>query len=549
MADFPTFPQPVVERVVSGHRGANSRQFPWLIEENQFAQLENVTIDRFGRVRRRGGTTAFGGRPELPGGIGKYVDNDEIEFMLGVWGNDVYRSQGDSGWAQIATDVSLQPDLLHQFVPIRVGVNQAVAVGSCEQTTTKSQLSIYDVDSDAVTQASLFPRCIAAFQNRLFAGDADTLHWSEIAAPVAFSNANNLLIEPGVGGKITALFPTREENPRMLIFKEDLIAVFEPKWGASSSFIATAGDALDTITSKLRVLNPDVGCVATKSVVEVSGFEDGDILFLAKDGVRAIRRSATDSQAGAGLPVSYDIPDYIDRINFSKAYRAAATFYDNAYHLAVPMDGSASNSHILRFDLQTKGWSLQNIGAKDVMSGRFASSHRCFLQSPLRTNDTSVTNAVGDATLPHQLFQLYSSSKLDPAASKINWRVASRAFAGKDMGREKRWDSLKLLMSSGDTAIVEVGYKLNQGPTLTTATAVVTGSAAGSVVLGVDPLPWQATDAVLRQFPYNLADIDPGYIFQVELGSVTSASDFGQVSLYFMEFSSFPQQNKFEADS
>jgi hypothetical protein len=550
MGDFPKLPQREQERFISGHQGVNTRILPWLLPDDQVADIENMMVDRFGRVDRRGGTTAFGGRPELPGGFGSYVDTAGDEFFLANWGNKLYSSQGDAGWAQVATDASLVPDQLHQFVPVRVGASIAVAVNTCEKTTTPSLLHIYDVGADAVTHASgVAPRCIGAFQNRIFAGDGDQLLWSEIAQPGAFSDpTNSILVEPGIGGQITSIFPTRETAPRLLIFKDELIAVFEPRWGSSGAFIPTAGDALDTVNSTLRVLNPRTGCVATKSVAEVAGFEDGDILFLSKDGVRAIRRSATDAQAGAGRPLSWSVPDYVNRINFSAAHRAVASVFDNAYHLAVPMDGNISNSHILRFELETRGWTIHQIGARDLYSARMGSSNRIFLQYPDRTDDTSVTEAVTDATLPHQIFQLFSSSNLDPAAERINWKYISKGIVLGDITREKRWQGLKLHVSAAATAFVQIGVRNDRMPLETTQTDTILGTTAGAVVLGQTPLPWQSSGDKMQQYAYDLTKVDPGYVLQVELSSITAASDTGRLCLYVLEVDGYPQQLKFESD-
>lgn len=553
MGELRRDPQETLERTVSLHEGVVSRQQPWLLNENQAADLENMLVNKIGLIQRRGGTLAFGGRPELPGGLGTYHTPTRAQFFVSIWGNLAYKSQGDSGWAQVASAASMIPDLLHDFQPMRIGAQLGVAwcaverITATDPSTVRSKLTVYNAFTDTVTQASLFPRCFATFQNRIWAGDGDTLHWSELGGPASYSTSNNLLVEPGLGGEITAILPTRSDTPALVVFKESLIAVLAPRWGSAGNLIPVAADALSTLNSSLRVINANVGCVATRSLASVPGTDEGDIFFLARDGVRSLQRSATDSVSGAGKPISDTIPDWISRINFTVAHRAAGTFFDNAYHLAVPFDGSASNTHILRYDTITKGWSLFRLGARDIRNADLGAAERFFLQHSARQGDSSVTNAVTDATLPHQVYQLFSGN-LDPGAATIEWAVLSKAFALEDFSRQKKWNDFSMAIDAESTAVVELQTRVNLGAFETAATDTIPPG-LGSVILGVTPLPWTGAGTTVRQRQYGLADVDPGYFLQMRLSSVTNSSSYGKISVYFQQLGGFIQQRKHESDS
>jgi hypothetical protein len=548
MADFPTQPeQKRVDRALSAHEGMNTRNAPWLLTDNELADSENMLVSKLGVITRRGGVQAFGGRTDAPGGLAPYVEPDGDQKFAAIWGNLLYSSQGDSAWDQIATGASLVSGLLHDIVAARINADLSFAVCSVEQNAEadRSKLLLYNIASDSYTQATLAPRCITAQQNRIFAAEEDSLFWSGIGLPASFTLASSLLVEPGLGGQITALYPTRDEAPRLVIFKDRMTLIFEPRWGSSSAYIPTAGDALDTINSRIRVLSPSIGCVATRSVVEVPGFEDGDVFFLAHDGVRALRRSATDSHSGPGQPITWKIPDTIARVNFSQIDKAAASFFDNAYHLALPMDGAATNTHVLRFDLENRAWTVHKIGCHDVREARLGSTSRFFLQSNRTGGDTSVTNASGDDLF--QVYQLFTGD-IDPGGNEIDWAFTTRGFTGENtLDRRKNWISAHWKVSSTATTFVGVSYKHDLKAVQPGYSGAIIGS-EGSIVLGVDPLPWDIAPTSIRTWQANLADQNPGFVLQMVLHSITNASDFGKPSFYMTQVDSFIGPDFFESD-
>lgn len=549
MPEFPKDPASAPERTASLHEGADSRSAPWLLTPNQAAHIENLEIDDFGVRTQRRGARAFGGihsATATPGGFDAYNDAVFDEFLLSLWGNLAYKSSGNGGWAQIASGASMLAGQLHMFARARHNGELGIAWCQCEAPTDttvgvggRSQLVVYSIETDVATQISLAPRAIASFQNRLFYGEDETIGWSEIGDLASYSDGNTILIDPGVGGEITGILSTRDADPRLLILKERAIFVFSPRWGqGTGAFIPGAGDALDTLNSSVRLLTRGTGCVATRSIVSVPDAEGTDTFFLAPDGVRSMLRAENDTQVGAGFPLTHQIPEWINRINYTAAHRAAATVFDNAYHLAVPLDGALDNSHVLRYDVRTKAWSLHTWEGKDLQSFRLGAADRLWMQNNFTTADSSVTGP--DTTNPaFQMYSLYSGTfdpSTDPTSvSRITFREESRAYTWGDPLRRKSFDRFTVQVSTADTACMEIAYRRDKGPWTTMTETTIPGS-GGTILLGVDQLPWRSSDEVIRRRTVTLSDMaPPAYTLQVRLGGVTGSTEAGQLSIYMSE--------------
>lgn len=550
MAEFPKNPDQGLERTVSLHDGAVQRNVPWLIGETQAVQIENLEINSVGTRSRRRASRSFGGvmGQAPPGGMGGYSDSSFDEFLVGIWGSSLYKSDLDGGWNQQASAVSLISGLLHQIVLGRNAGQLAYITAMCERVTDsalgingRSQMVMYNIETDLATAASLAPRTVTVFQNRMFHGENETIGWSEIGDLVAYSDINSILIEPGVGGEITVIMPSRDLDPKLWIFKEDAIFLFTPRWGTDSAIIPGAGDALDTINSSVRTLTQGVGCIATRSAVWVPGQEQADVLFLSNDGVRSLNRADNDVQTGASFPLSWAIKAWIDRINFTQAHRAVAAVFDNAYHLAVPMDGAIDNTHVLRYDIENKSWTIHDWEARDLSSFKVASVNRLWMQNNYAAGDTSVTN--GETDVSNHSYMVYSlyNGDLEPSTNitepkRVRILEESRSYTLTEPLKRKRWDRFTLQMSSSETSAIEVAYKADQGPWVPMTDIRISGT-VDTVLFGTDPLPWVSSEDAIRRRTFSLSDIAPSYHLQIRLMTITQATESGRLFFYFSEVS------------
>lgn len=108
---------------------------------------------------------------------------------------------------------------------------------------------------------------------------------------------------------------------------------------------------------EIREITREAGLVARKSVVTIAN----QIFFLSDNGIYATNFGEFYTLRGAGLPLSAPIDPIIKRINKAYAYKAVATYFDNRYYIAVPLDNSLENNVILVYNVLNQGWESMDI--------------------------------------------------------------------------------------------------------------------------------------------------------------------------------------------
>ena len=560
MAENQKQPSHEKERTVSLHGGATSRNSPTVLEPDQAASIENMIITGLGIREQRRGCLAIGGiQSDPPGGMDGYTNATFDEFLMAIWGSNIYDSTGNGAWSQIASSSSMVSGLLHQYERGRSAGDLAIIACTCEQPTDtapgingRSQLMHYNIPNDVSTQVSLAPNCIAAFQGRLFYGEEETLGWSEVGDFAAYSDTNSILVEAGIGGNIRAVLPSRDSNPKLWILKDNAILLFQPRWGDDSGILpdpslggTILGDELNLLTSDLKVLTDKTGCIATKTAIWVPGLEAADVLFLSADGIRSLQRAENDAQRGAGFPLSYEIKAWTDRINFTRGHTASAAVFDNAYHIAVPMDGALNPNFVLRYDIRQKAWTLLDLHARDIAT-RPIVDERLFLQNGFPSVDTSVTEAVSASEPVFQVYQMFRGA-VDPSTNVTSdstgtntglklphFREESRGFVFGEPLIDKRWEKFVMHVSSAETSRVALQYRRNQGQ-FNTVTEFLVGGTQDVITLGLDALPWEAQDQLKRRFTNSLNTVAPGVEMQIAIARVTGSTETGRLAIYMTE--------------
>lgn len=552
------------EFMPSADGGVDTRSVAWNREPNQYDDGYNIDISQRGVWGPRQGVTSLGGSEDLPGGFYWHRDASSAVILWAIWGSKLYRSTGGGVWSHKASGVSVYSNVLHQFVDgiyndANFSANQLRAVYGCQcvpnsGTTEVSRLFVFRGDdvsaiNQATQQVSYAPRVITYFQGRLWkandqiSGDGNDLAWSELDDGLTYSPANELSIEPGLGGAITGLFPLRSGTPRLVVFKQDAIAYLEPRWGSSSALIPGAGDELDTLTSRVELLTDGVGCVATRSITTAPGFQQGDVLYLARDGVRSLARASDDTVSGAGPRITDKVPRWIDRINFAAAHKAVAVIFDNAYHLAVPLDGAQENTHILRMEIETGAWSLHNLQGRDLRNVPTSGASRLNLQYNAGfTEESTVTG------LPtNQIYHLYRTfaGDLDPGATFVNYELITRAFVFKNPKVEKKFDRVLFLgtVDAGETHHMRIAYRVDFKDWQTVASEVVFGVPGAEIVQGQSPLVWTTPDQKMIQRRIGLQDADSGTMLQIRF---SGARDSARPFIYYMDVEARHLQQMFD---
>jgi len=130
-------------------------------------------------------------------------------------------------------------------------------------------------------------------------------------------------------------------------FSEDNLVAF-----ARNSIHLIRGVGADLANSSVQEITREVGCVARKSIAQVGN----QIFFLSDNGVYGVAFEDLYNLRGAAVPLSESINPLIARINKSYAANAVASYHDNRYYIAVPLDNSTVNNAILVYNFLNQGW-------------------------------------------------------------------------------------------------------------------------------------------------------------------------------------------------
>lgn len=192
-------------------------------------------------------------------------------------------------------------------------------------------------------------RLIKSFTNRLFAvgtGESrNTLYASDILDPEIWKTTNSIIVGGDDGEDIIAIQPFY--GFQIIVFKRNKIYLVN----VTPSTTVTSGTSVLSLVNSaaewtVQTVSNRIGCIAGRSVALVNK----DVFFLANDGIRSISRSLADDFSTVGLTISEPVKDIIARINRSFISTCNATFHNNRYLLAIPLDSATNPSHILVYN-------------------------------------------------------------------------------------------------------------------------------------------------------------------------------------------------------
>jgi hypothetical protein len=478
------------QRIIDGDRGMrqgmNTRDHPSLMKTGEAILIENANIDEIGRIKRRSGVSSIDSPTAVSEGYGIGLwyppSSRGTRKLVGFWtgngdGLQLWESPGDGDWSVFDTGVSLVQTLT-QFVPGRAFYSNQVGASS-GQTISAATLFVcsaarsdsagshplsglvyrHDITTETDRASQTFdvrPRATMWWQGRLWAANsACTAHglswlgWSDVFNGMEgwTDSSQNILVDPDDNDEITAIFGVRASQNLMYIWKTRGIWKLNVFWD-TAGFYTESVDVLDTTESRLSKISDGVGCIATKSVQEVTlASGRGDVFFLAHDGIRSILRAEQDTEGGAGRPITDKNKTLVSRINFDHAQKAVAIVENERYRIAVPLDGAQENTHIIDVDLSKEELpvTLHTLAARDLYYGALPTEdfRTYMLASASWPNGSAVTS--------YHVFQL-NTGTVDPGGSAIPFTVTTRGYIHTDAETLKRWDFIELKAAIADTA-------------------------------------------------------------------------------------------------
>lgn len=250
---------------------------------------------------------------------------------------------------------------------------------------------------------------------------------------------NQFRIASGGADKVVGIQPFADDN--LLIFCRNSIHIIA----------GAGGDLSNTV---VKEITREVGCVARKSIIQVGN----QVFFLSDNGVYSIDFGDLYNLRGATLPLSESIQPIISRINPDFADRAVASYHDNRYYIAVPLDNSSENNSLLIYNFINVGWE-----SVDTVNDLAWNIRNLLRSSAGGLNKLFVINSVGGVNQVDARFdavdliavQTGNEGVTRPIVSK----VATRAYT---MGTidKKRYGSFEVQMESSDTNISNANFTL-----------------------------------------------------------------------------------------
>lgn len=519
--------EPSFAGTLSAHEGMNAKQRPWMLSDNQVAWAEGLDISKLGSTRLSYGVVAYGKIANLPIGFGKnFITADHEDNFYTLSGTSIHRIRNDGTVVGIYSSVSMTSNVYQAIEGLYNGLSTLFFVPTVPLTSgdTAPVVVVSQLDTCALFYTP-YATCGCFFQNRLWLGGANsTVRFSDLADPIVFSSGNSFQFDPGVGGnQVTGLVPVAANTPAMLLFKTRSISLFQPFWGSSSSLIPISADGLDTIKSSIITISSTIGCVAPLSIQNCPGAPQGDIYFLAADGVRAITRSKFDAIQGVSTPISDTIKPILTRVNWSYAHLCVSAYWDSKYFLAVPLDAATINTHLLVFDTINNSWSvLPWTPGFLATANTFTGPPELWMAYNALTDDSTTTGLANG----YHVFSCLTSGYLSPGGVPMPWRLDTKGFHFGDLTTKKTWDRISLTMSNEatHTGVYSICYNIDQTGWVTLATCVVGDIQSAVVVLGETPLPWGRLSGFIKTFKYSLADAPPGVEIQLRMASTSDLS-------------------------
>lgn len=332
--------------------GQNTRQNPNIIAENEAQTLTNCNLEIPGQTSRIPGLTLIEdlGNNAGVGAFAFYPQGGTANLFV-VEGANLKRWSGSGSFSSVT--ITLTSDLVSTFTKayktstgdvclLGNGTDNWQQIDQAYTVTNLGSTSGTGSDSPPKSKVGTF------FRDRLWILRQEQLFFSS-ASPSDYSTAFDT---------VTDWYRIQVGEERALLGTRDLgliIAGSEQIWALDPSTTPSATDR----PSKLL----DFGVVSGKTFCQVGD----DYLFLATDGVRALKRTIQDKlQIGSSEPLSYKLKDEFTSINWQYISKSCAVYWQNKYFIALPTTGSTYNNTVWVYYPASNGWSVVsgwNVGA------------------------------------------------------------------------------------------------------------------------------------------------------------------------------------------
>lgn len=337
------------ERIESFGGGMDNYRRATLLPPEVSQYFENVFVPDNLEARTRPGADKLLAAPADPASIIQglcYFDTQTYEQLIAGSGGKLWKWEG-AAWAEMAgfalTDSTLR-------LAMAQGVDLVLISDGTGNLRTWSGAAFVDCGNGAGGVASDPPvgaKILTWHTGRMFASgkaaESDAIYASSLLefGQAKWNHVNfKFRVGGGEGDPIKALASLQDFN--LAVLKENSVYIVE-----------TDPTAVSAADWTIRRLSQGLGCVGKDAWCQWGN----DLLFMARDGVRSLRRmQAAAGQYDISPPISEPMQTYIDRINWTYAHLISARAYKELVFFSVPLDNSTYNNAVLVFNARLGCW-------------------------------------------------------------------------------------------------------------------------------------------------------------------------------------------------
>jgi hypothetical protein len=326
----------IFDRLPSFSGGQVSFERANVLQPNQAALLQNVTILINGELRKRRGTRPLGSgfvaEERLVQGLIHY-DTSARQSLIAFC--DQRALAYENGRWDLAFDAGLSSS----------GEKPDIVQLTDDLYWTDSGLSgIRKWDGSTVTTITASPAAtiLERHGTRLVASGVaavpDAIYFSDFLDGESWDMARGeIRIGGGDGDPVVAVKSWQDTG--LLVFKRN------------STWLVEANPLVSVAEFSVKLIHRTIGCSAKRSVAQVGQ----DVWFLSRTGVQSVSKQLATSNNEISVPVSQAIQDIVQRIRWDHAHKACGIFYNNYYLLSVPVNSDTPDT-VLVFHYLTGGW-------------------------------------------------------------------------------------------------------------------------------------------------------------------------------------------------
>ena len=350
-----------------GFIGLNSRDNPVNLGKNFVSRSQNFRMDRGVATLRKGAErltpAAFVATGRVIYASCTYTDSTGVEYIILICGDGLYKfNQETESFAAAfvafpGSNVITASDDVDAYQAQGSGYVY-ICRGFLKTVLRWDGATTIAIPATGVHHNYPASRHAIYYGNRhIVQTDGNTFQVSHYLKDDTWSSLDMFSINDGGNDRLVALTPWTLNE--FVVFMRN--SIFYANVGVGAYQI---GDPAQESDSYVKSLATDIGCIAKKSVVQAGG----GIFFLSDNGVYVANPASagsagTNASTPEGMrlltlsePLSSPISDVIERINYNYVDKAVATYFENRYYLAVPLDSSTVNNAVLVYNFVNKAW-------------------------------------------------------------------------------------------------------------------------------------------------------------------------------------------------